>query len=232
MVIKAVFLDSDGPLFYMSVSIEQYLSKIYEKLGFNFSLEEISSVYKEVHKWWRERFLSGQPRTHEALIEFNYRLLDGLGARGDLQKLSEIVQLYMEKYLEGDREKLFPEVKGVLRQLREKEISLAIVSHRPLAMNLRSLEKHGIKEYFQFVVSPEIANASKGKMSPEMWQYALNKVGVKPNEALHIDDNYELILGAKQAGIRPVLIDRKGMYSSVTDCPVIHDLTDIFKMLG
>jgi hypothetical protein len=35
------FLDSDGPLFYMSISIVQYLSKIYEKLGFNFSLEEL-----------------------------------------------------------------------------------------------------------------------------------------------------------------------------------------------
>jgi FMN phosphatase YigB (HAD superfamily) len=81
------------------------------------------------------------------------------------------------------------------------------------------------------VICPQTASAPRGKESPEMWQYALNKIGVKPNETIHVDDKYEQILGAKQAGIRPVLIDRKGIYSSITDCIVIHDLTDILKML-
>ncbi|MDH5462415.1 MAG: HAD family hydrolase [Candidatus Bathyarchaeota archaeon] len=231
MDIKAISFDLDGPLVYMSISVEQYLSNIYEKLGFHFGLEQVSAVYKEVHRWWKERFLSGQPRTHEAWIEYNCRLLEGLGAKGDLQGLSERVLPFWENYPESGNEKLYPEVKGVLRKLREKEISLAIVSQRPLPFSLKSLRKHGIKEYFKCMVSPEIAKAPKGKLSPEMWQFALRKLGVAPAEVLHVDDNHEWISGAKQAGIQPVLIYRKGTQSSTFDCVVIHDLTEIFELL-
>jgi len=230
MDIKAISFDLDGTLVYMSISIEQYLSNIYEKLGFHFGLEQVSAVYKEVHRWWKERFLSGQPRTHEAWIEYNCRLFEGLGAKGDLQRLSERV-LARARDPESGNEKLYPEVKGVLRELREKEISLAIVSHRPLPFSLRSLRRHGIEEYFQCMVSPEIAKAPKGKLSPEMWQFALRKLGFAPAEILHVDDNHEWISGAKQAGIQPVLIDRKGIQSSTFDCVVIHDLTEIFELL-
>jgi len=78
MDIKAISFDLDGPLVYMSISVEQYLSSIYEKLGLHFGLAKIASVFTEVHDWWRERFLSGQPRTREAWLEYDYRLLDGL----------------------------------------------------------------------------------------------------------------------------------------------------------
>jgi HAD superfamily hydrolase (TIGR01509 family) len=194
-------------------------------------LAKIASVYTEVHDWWKERFLSGQPRTREAWLEYDYRLLDGLGAKGDLRKLSERVQLYWDNYPQRGDETLYPEVISVLRRLKGKGISLAIVSHRPLNMSLNSLEAHGIKKYFQCVVSPEIAKAPKGKLSLETWQFALRKLGVAPAEVLHVDDNHEWISGAKQAGIQPVLIDRKGIQSSTFDCVVIHDLTEIFELL-
>ena len=228
---KAIFFDLDGSLVHMSVSVEQYLSNIYEKLGLHFSLAKIASVYTEVHDWWKERFLSGQPRTREAWLEFDYKLLRGLGAKGDLRKLSERVQLYWDNYPQRGDEKLYPEVRSVLRRLEGKGISLAIMSHRPLNLSLNSLEAHGIKKYFQCVVSPEMAKASKGKLSLEMWHFALDRLEVKPNEVLHVDDNHEWVLGAKKVGIQPVLIDRKRVHTSITDCIVIHNLTEILELL-
>jgi len=231
MVIKAVFFDMDGVLVYWSMSVEEYMSSLYQKLGLHFPVEQISFVHEEVRKWWKERFLSGQARTREAWKEYDYRILQGLGAKGDLRGLSERMQCLRENVLEDADEKLYSEVKGVLRKLQEKEINLAIISHRPFTLSLKSLEKHAIKRCFQFVVSPETAMTPKGKMSLEMWHFALDKIRVKPNEALHLDDSYEWILGAKKAGIQPVLVDRKGIYSSITDCCVIHDLTEIFEFL-
>ena len=232
MNVKAILFDLDGTLVYMTIPLERYLSNIYEKLGLHLSLEKIASVYTEVHDWWKERFLSGQPRTREAWLEYDYRLLDGLGAKGDLRKLSERVQLYWDNYPQRGDEKLYPEVRSVLRRLEGKGISLAIMSHRPLNMSLNSLEAHGIKKYFQCVVSPEMAKASKGKLSLEMWHFALDRLEAKPNEVLHVDDNYEWVSGVKKAGIQPVLVDRKGVYSAISDCTVIHDLTEIFQLLG
>ena len=74
---------------------------------------------------------------------------------------------------------------------------MAVLSNRLLTFSLKSLEKHNIRGYFRYVICPQTAGAPKGKESPEMWQYALNRIGVKPNQTLHVDDKYEQILGAK-----------------------------------
>jgi HAD superfamily hydrolase (TIGR01509 family) len=175
--------------------------------------------------------VSGKPRTRGAYLEYNHRFLQGLGAKNDLEELSERMQSVIESMLEDLDDRLFPEVIKVLETLRRRGIRLAVISHRPLTLSLKTLEKHGIKEYFQCVVSPEIAGAPKGKLSLEMWEFALNRLEVSPNEALHIDDNYEWILGAKEAGIQTVLIDRKNVQTSITDCIIIHDLAEIVQML-
>lgn len=222
----------DGTLVYIPISSAQFLLNVYRKLGLHFSLEQISVAREEVGKRWEENFSDYTLRTREAFVEYNYRLLKTLGAKGDLQRLSERIQCYWENLPEEADEKIYPEVKSVLKTLREKGIILGVLSNRLLILSLKSLEKHAVRGYFQCVIGPQIAGASKGKGSPEMWQFALNKVGAKPNEVLHIDNDYETgIIGAKKAGIRSVLIDRKGIYTSIVDCAIIHDLTEIFRLL-
>lgn len=229
---KAVFLDMDGTLVHVPISSTQFLMNIYQKLGLHFSLGQISVAHENVEKWWNQRFSDYTLRTREAFVRYNYRLLEALGAEGDLQTLSESVQSFWENFPEEAREKLYPEVKTVLRTLREKRIVLGVLSNRLLAFSLRSLEHHAIRRYFQCVIGPQIAGAPKGKMSPEMWQFALNKVSAKPDEVFHVDNDYETgVMGAKKAGIQAILLDRKGVYTSMTDCTIIHDLAEILELL-
>lgn len=232
MDIKAIFFDMDGTLVYIPISSTQFLMNIYRKLGLHFTLEQISDAREKSEKWWNEIFSDYTLWTREAFVQYNYRLLKALEAKGDLQGLSERVQCYWENLPEEADEKLYPEVKSVLRALREKGIILGVLSNRLLTLSLKSLEKHTIRGCFQCVISPQIAGAPRGKMSLEMRQLALNEVGCKPDEVLHIDNDYETgIVGAKKAGIRPVLIDRKGRYPTIADCSVIYDLTEILELL-
>jgi len=143
------------------------------------------------------------------------------------------VQSHWENFPEEADEKLYPEVRSVLETLREEGITLAVLSNRLIDSSLKSLEKHDIRGYFQSVIGPQIAGAPKGKLSLEMWRYALNRVGAGPNEVLHIDNDYETgIMGAKKAGIRPILLDRKGKHTSIIDCTIIHNLDEIPELLG
>lgn len=232
MKIKAIFFDMDGTLVHIPILHEQFLSKIYQKLGLHFTIEQIIAVNKKMEKWLNEKFADWTHRTREAFIESGYRRLEILGVQGDLRGLSEKIQDYWENFSEESNEQIYPEVKSVLKTLGEKEIFLGILSNRNLVMSLKSLEKHSIKDFFQCVVSPQIAEAPKAKNGPEMWEFALNKVGCKPSEVVHVDNEYESgIIGAKRAGIQPILIDRKGVYSSVMDCIVIHNLTEILEHL-
>lgn len=231
MRVKAISFDMDGTLVFSDMSIEQFYSKIFHKLGLSFSLEQISTVYKEVHKWWMERFISGLQRTKEAWIEFDYRVLKGLGVKGDLWKLSEKMQPYKVDYLNIANEKLYTETIGVLNKLKDHNIRLGVVSHRPLSITQKSLKKHGIEKYFQCVISPEIANAKGGKISSELWRFVLKKMKAKSSMFLHIEDNYKWALGAKNVGIQTILVDRKNKYDSVTDLKVIHNLTEVLNFI-
>jgi len=231
--IKAIFFDMDGTLVYVPISSTQFLMNIYQELGLNFSLEQIAVAREKAEKWWNEKFSDYTFRMWEAFVEYNCKLLAALGAKGDLQRLAEKVQSHWENFPEEADEKLYPEVGSVLETLREERITLAVLSNRLIDFSLRSLEKHGIRGYFQSVIGPRIAGAPKGKLSLEMWRYALNRVGATPNEVFHIDNDYETgIMGAREAGIRPILLDRKDTYTSIIDCTIIHDLTEILELLG
>ncbi len=232
MKIKAIFFDMDGTLVHIPISHEQFLSNIYQKLGLHFTIEQIKAVNKKMEKWLNEKFSDWTQRTRTAFIEAGYKRLKSLGAQGDLQGLSEKIQDHWENFPEESNEQIYPEVKRVLKTLREKEIILGILSNRNIVHSLKSLEKHSIKDFFQCVVSPQIAGAPKAKNGPEMWKFALNKVECKPSEVVHVDDDYETgILGAIRVGIQPVLIDRIGVHSSNSDCIVIHNLTEILELL-
>nr|ADQ54425.1 hydrolase containing protein [uncultured marine crenarchaeote E37-7F] len=233
MNIKAIFFDMDGTLVHIPMSQEQFLRNIYQKLGLHITIEQIKAANKNMEKWLNEKFSDYTQRTREAFVESDYRRLKVLGVKGDLHRLSERIQDYWENFPEEANEKIYPEVKNVVRKLGGKGIRLAIVSHRTTTLSQKSLEKQGIKKYFTCIVSPELSGSKKGKLSPQMWKYALNGVSCKPSEVLHVDNEYETgIIGAKRVGIQPVLIDRKDVHSSVTDCIVTHDLTEILELLS
>lgn len=48
---------------------------------------------------------------------------------------------------------------------------------------------------------------------------------------LHIDDNAEWIVGAKNLGIQTILIDRENKYNSINNFKVIHDLTEVLEFI-
>lgn len=152
--------------------------------------------------------------------------------REDLDRLSESMQRYWENLAEEANEEIFPEVRSVLEALREKGIELGVLSSRTVTTSKKSLEKHSIRDYFRYVISPQTARAPKSKKSPEMWQFALRQIGARAEEVLHVDDDYETgIVGATEAGIRAVLIDRSGKSTSTFDCIVIGNLAEVLELV-
>ena len=62
---------------------------------------------------------------------------------------------------------------------------------------------------------------------------ALQKAGVQPHEAMHVGDQYQSdVLGAKAAGLNPVLLDRGNFYSDFHECPRITNLLTLNTVLG
>ena len=91
------------------------------------------------------------------------------------------------------------------------------------------LDKAGFTEYLTYKVTSFEAGCDKPQ--PQIFQLALQRAGVTSKETLFVGDQYDLdVLGARSAGITPILIDRDGA-GATYDCIVIKDLLQVIDYL-
>jgi 2-haloalkanoic acid dehalogenase type II len=104
--------------------------------------------------------------------------------------------------------KPYPETIEALEALKKKGIKIAIVSNTPKLSVDGILEKFGLDKLFDAVCF----SFDKGylKNDAELFDAALNDLGVGKDDALMVGDSMETdIAGAENAGVTAVLIDRK-----------------------
>ncbi len=125
---------------------------------------------------------------------------------------------------------VFEDVRPTLDALRGR-YTLGIISDWgiSLAAILRDHDLHG---YFDFLVVS--ATSRRAKPDPALFDIALQRADALGDYSLYIGDTYvQDVLGARAAGINPILIDRRARLDPATlDCPVIHDLRELLGLLG
>ena len=105
---------------------------------------------------------------------------------------------------------LYEDVVPTLQGLRDAGFKLGIVSNWDTPLD-PLLERLGIVDYFDAIVASHDARVRSEKPDPHIFNYALAAVGVSAEETVHIGDTYEAdIVGARNVGIRPILLDREG----------------------
>jgi len=104
-----------------------------------------------------------------------------------------------------------PEIYSLLSLLKKSK-KLALITnydHYPYIKKL--LKNLNLAEYFESItISSEIG---KKKPDPEIFLPAIEKSGLKPSEIVYIGDSDVDIIGAKAAGMIPILIQRNYEYS-------------------
>lgn len=150
------------------------------------SMDELRRLERD---WWR------------TLVR---RVIDRVG--NGIGDFDGFFQALYEHYARGQAWACFPEVPHVLKALRGRGCRLAVVSNfdSRLPAILRSL---GILQYMDAVVYSTAAGSAKP--DPGIFLQALDAIGVAPERALHVGDNYEAdVEGAGMAGVTGLLIRR------------------------
>ncbi|MEM2930513.1 MAG: HAD-IA family hydrolase [Thermoproteota archaeon] len=126
----------------------------------------------------------------------------------------------------------YPDAEETLVKLRRMGLKTGLVSTGYEADVYAILGKAGLrKELFDVIVGADTVR--RVKPHPEAFRHALKRLGVKPEEALFIgdktDDDYR---GAEEAGITPILIQRKaGETSKGSGLRTIMSLGEIFQFI-
>jgi putative hydrolase of the HAD superfamily len=117
----------------------------------------------------------------------------------------------------------YPEVPGVLRDLRAAGIVLVVVSNWDVSLH-DVMEQTGLRELVDGVLTS--AQIGEAKPGGAMFRAALDLAGARPDEALHVGDSLEHdVAGALAMGMHAVLVDRDGEARKVpAGVTVVRDL--------
>jgi HAD superfamily hydrolase (TIGR01509 family) len=99
---------------------------------------------------------------------------------------------------EVDRELL-----DYILDLRQRGIKVGILSNIRAGCLDNIFSKDELSKYFDGVISS--GQLGTAKPYPEIYQTALRKFGVEPNEAVFVDDNLRNVRGAEEVGMKAIL---------------------------
>lgn len=184
-MIEGIFFDLDGVL----VDSERMHQRLFEE----FLVQTNSPLPKE-----RLYLLVG---SHKSLNPWD-EILDGI-------QLGETREQFIRCLREDHKQRvkrvdfskiIFPEVKGVLTELRKMEIKIAVASSSEPEYIQKVLTAGGLLELFDLVVSCD--QMKKSKPEPDIYQFCLDYFHLPKEKSLVVEDSYIGIAAAKAAGIK------------------------------
>jgi putative hydrolase of the HAD superfamily len=157
------------------------------------------------------------------------RILGNHGVPAPDDLVAAMVRRDQELLLANTR--LFDDVIPFLRALRDRGIKIAIVSN--CTENTRAmLVATGVDKLAdELVLSCEVRSA---KPEPEIFRYALDRLGVSPEAAVFVDDQARFCAGSVAVGIRAAQIVRGELdgHRSAEGITVVRSLPEVEAMFG
>jgi putative hydrolase of the HAD superfamily len=125
----------------------------------------------------------------------------------------------------GARFVLFDDAEPALAQLKGRGLTLGLISNIDRDLS-STYEELGLSSFLDVLVTSLAVGAAKPDLA--IFRAALERAGVDASDAIHVGDMYHSdVMGARNAGIRPLLIDRDGLHQEISDCPRISSLGEV-----
>jgi putative hydrolase of the HAD superfamily len=209
-----IFFDLDHTLWDFSTNCAETLSELYNEhrlQNLGISAEEFIVAYRTINdKMWAD-FHHGKTTKEEIRDKrflYTFELLK--------LKSSDIPEGIDNQFLEicPTKSHVFPHTFDVLNYLSENYI-LHILTNGFSETQFIKVKSAKLDPYFEHVIHSEMS----GHLKPDkrMFDYALNKANAKAQQSIMIgDDLFADVLGAKNAGIAQVFVNRNNEQHSET----------------
>ena len=228
--IKAIFFDLDGTLRHSVPTGGEVFTDYVKTLGLAVDEEANLRAMRWEHFYWassvdlRNDLLAHPIETETFWIEYSRRRLLALGASPEwAAEFAPQISIHMGEVYKPDS--IVPEdVRRTLPQLKEAGYILGVISNRDQPFQ-DLLEDHGISEFFDFSMAAGEVNVWKPE--PGIFEHGLQRVNMPANEVIYVGDNYYAdVVGARSAGLQPVLYDPLGIFPEA-DCPTIQSFDEL-----
>jgi HAD superfamily hydrolase (TIGR01549 family) len=231
--IKAIFYDLDGTLRFNNPSSRDLFIDEAIRQGIAITAEDRLRATRWEHYYFggsAEVYADSEafPERKSFWVNYSRRQLTALGASNDqVEKLGLLLHEYMNEH-NHPNDMLMPGVLQTLKALKETGLILAVVSNRDEPYH-EYLQELGLAEYFDFSLAA--GEVQSWKPDKAIFEHALRMGGVQADETIYIGDNYYAdVLGARNAGIQPILIDAAGIFEA-PGCPVVCSHQELLDLL-
>ena len=133
------------------------------------------------------------------------KMMKGIfGEQFDYYAIREIRRTIVAKRLAKYGLEKKPGLDEILAFLHKKGIKTAVATATPLELTLQHLEKIGVKDQFDKIVSAK--QVENGKPAPDVYLYACEQIGEQPKDCIAVEDSPNGIRSAYAAGCMPVMV--------------------------
>lgn len=209
-MIRAVLIDLDGTLVDSTPALFQVYQKFLAYYGKKGTQEEFTSLIG--------------PSIDEivAILKEKYGLKE---STNDLATM--YVSTLMKQGFEGTE--LFPDAKRVIEELKKQGVKLGIVTSGTHALVKICLDPLKMMDVFDTIVTSE--DVKKAKPNPEMYQLAIEKLGVAAAETVAIEDSEAGKNAAVEAGLEVVMIThgKAPIFKEVVNCSNWNEIDEWLK---
>lgn len=207
----AVLFDLDGTLIGASKSKSGIMKECARELG----LPEITRA--EYHEAFEQVIRDAKIDTRVPVFE---RIV------GDRELAEELAERYRTRSLESSI--IYPDAEEVLQKLSVRK---GILTNGPRLVQWEKIRKFDLDKYVESVViSGEIGKSKPGR---EIFDFALKSLGLAPDEAVYVGDTpHHDVMGARNAGLVSILINRSDDPEGPEPDYEINDLRELYGIVG
>lgn len=187
MDIKAVLFDMDGLMVDTeSLATEAFIHSA-KKQGYDMTKEETLLVLgfttKSIYEFW-ENYFKNSGVSGKQLVDDHYK--------------------YIENILFTTGPRKMPYIEELLKYLKENNYKVAVASSSNIEHIINNMEKTGLKKYIdEFASGAEVEN---GKPAPDVFLLAAERLGVKTEECLVLEDSKAGVIAGSSAGAKVIMV--------------------------
>lgn len=203
-----VFFDAGGTLVYPHPSVGEVYAEVALKHGLSLDPKKIETTWKRV---WAEKDAKnqrlGQNEKRDEKLWWKEIVREVFAPLGSFENFDAFFDELFVSFGREARWKLFEEVPYVLGVLKSRGVQMAVVSNWDQRL-FKLLEDLKVSHFFRGVFISSVLGTAKPEK--KIFDIAMERMGVHPIQTIHVGDSLvDDVHGAKNAGIRPVHIDRE-----------------------
>jgi putative hydrolase of the HAD superfamily len=230
--IKAVFFDAAGTLFTVNGSVGDIYARIARDHGKEVAVSDLEAGFRRCFATAPPMAFPGASPEQALVLEKHWwktLVHDVFAPLGAFPRFDEYFDALFAFFARAEAWRLYPETLVTLETLKSQGLIVGVISNFDSRL-FNILDGFGVTRFFDPIIISTRAGAAKPER--EIFTQALAHAGVEAREALHIGDSYGAdIIGARQAGLTPVFVDRSGKHATVDGDVTIGSLLDLLALV-